>query len=132
MARVPFTKARDYDGAGVQSAVRYLATNMPVNTTNAITASASSDQAGAVALTTGINRVTTVGSAGDSVRLPAATAGKIVVVINAAAANSMDVFPATGEVINALAANTALACAANKTQIYICAVAGTWNCVLTA
>jgi hypothetical protein len=100
--------------------------------TNAITAHAGGGQGSAVALTTDFNRVTTVATAGDSVKLPAATAGSEVRVTNAAAANAMDVFPATGEVINALAANTAISVAANKTIIFSCMVNGTWNSVLTA
>jgi hypothetical protein len=132
MARVPYTKARSYDNAGIQAALRYLATNMPVNTTNAITAFAGGGQGSAVLLTAGINRVTTVGSAADSVKLPPALAGDIVVVINAAAANSMNVFPSTGDNINALAANAAFAMAANKQAIFVCAVNGTWNSNLTA
>jgi hypothetical protein len=78
------------------------------------------------------NRVTTVGTAADSVKLPAALAGDQVVVINAAAANAMAVFPGTGDAINALSANASLSVAANKTVLFYCAVAGTWNSILTA
>jgi hypothetical protein len=102
------------------------------STTNGITAFATGGQASAVQLTTVINRVTTVGSAADSVKLPAAVAGLSITVTNAAAANSMNVFPATGDAINALTANTALAVAANKTAVFSCAVAGQWHSVLTA
>jgi hypothetical protein len=99
--------------------------------TNAITATAGGGQANAVALTSSINRVTTVATAGDSVKLPAATVGAEVTVINAGA-NSMDVFPTTGGVINALSANAAFAMASNKTARFYCAVSGTWNSLLTA
>jgi hypothetical protein len=102
------------------------------STTNAITAFAGGGQASAVLLTTVINRVTTVGTAADSVKLPAAVAGLSITVINAAAANAMNVFPATGDAINALAANTALSIVANKTAVFSCAVAGQWHSVLTA
>ena len=100
--------------------------------TNAITAYAGGGQTNAVALTSAINRVTTVASAADSVKLPAATPGASVFVVNAAATNSMNVFPQTGEIINALSANASFAVAANKTAIFICAVTGTWNSILTA
>lgn len=114
-------------------AVDTLTVTTPIESvTNAITAHAGGGQASAVALTTTVNRVTTVGSAADSVKLPAATAGKRVVVINAAASNAMTVYPASGEVINALTADTGLSVAANKTIVFYCAVAGTWNSVLTA
>jgi len=99
---------------------------------NGITAYAGGGQTNAVALTASISRVTTVATAGDSVKLPAATAGARMDVINAAASNSMNVFPASGEAINASSANTAFAVAAGKTASFICAVAGTWNVILTA
>lgn len=98
---------------------------------NGLTALAGGAQAG-TALTRQINRVTTVASGADSVQLPAATAGRVVTVINAAAANAMAVFPQTGEIINALAANASISVAANKTINFYCAVAGTWNSLLTA
>lgn len=104
-----------------------------LNTANdALTALAGGAQVGATALTAGINRVTTVASAADSVILPLATPGLEVVVINAAAANAMNVFPAVGDLINALSANTAISVVANKTMRFHCAVAGKWNTILTA
>ncbi len=99
---------------------------------NALTAHAGGGQGSALQLAKGINRVTTVATAADSVKLPVSTAGQKVVVINAAASNAMDCFPATGESINALSANTQLSIAANKTVIFYCAVAGTWNSIVTA
>lgn len=99
---------------------------------NALTAHAGGGQGSALQLAKGINRITVVATAGDSVKLPVSVAGMQVVVINADAADALDCFPATGEVINALSANTALSIAANKTVIFLCAVAGTWNSVLTA
>jgi hypothetical protein len=99
---------------------------------NAITARAGGGQALATPLTATINRVTTVATAADSVLLPAARAGAFVTVINAAAANAMNVFPQTGQVINALAANTALSVVANRTVTFFCAVDGTWNSLVTA
>lgn len=112
--------------SGLLQAIAQTIRNL-TSRTNAITAFAGGGQGSAVALTRYINRVTTVGTAADSVKLPAASAGDSVVVINAAASNSMNVFPATGDAINALSANTALAQAAGVTRLYFCAVAGTWN-----
>ena len=77
-------------------------------------------------------RVTTVVTAADSITLPKALAGMSMSVTNAAAANSMTVFPALGEFINALAVNTGLAQAANKATLFVCSVNGTWNSNLTA
>jgi hypothetical protein len=44
----------------------------------------------------------------------------------------MNLFPAVGDAINALAVNTALSVVANKTLHAYCAVAGTWNTILSA
>lgn len=98
---------------------------------DALTALVGGAQAG-TALAYSINRFTTVASGADSAQLPAAKAGDEVIVINAAAANAMAVFPQTGEIINALAANASFSVAANKTAIFLCAVDGTWNALLTA
>lgn len=102
------------------------------STQNALTAKAGGGQGGGPTIQSSIVRVTTVATAADSITLPASTAGMQMTVINAAAANSMNVFPATGDAINAGAANAAIAVAAGKTMIFFCAVAGTWNTVLTA
>lgn len=83
-------------------------------------------QVGATLLAHSINRVTTVATLGDSVRLPAALPGMSLVVTNRGAA-SMNVFPATGDTINALAANAALAVAVGTTVNFTCAQAGAWD-----
>jgi hypothetical protein len=100
--------------------------------TNGITAFAGGGQGSAVALVSSINRVTVVASAADSVKLMAAVPGLEVTVINAAASNAMNLFPATGDAINALSANTAFSIVAGKTALLVCAVAGTWHLVLSA
>lgn len=99
---------------------------------NALTAKAGGGQSGATLCSADYNRFTTVASAADSALLPAAIAGREVVVINAAATNAMNIFPATGENINALSANTAISLAADKTMRFFCAVNGTWNSMLGA
>lgn len=99
---------------------------------NGVTASTTSDQAGGYLITRQVTRVTTVGTAGDSLLLPAALAGELRIVFNKAAANSLDVFPGSGDAINALSANAAYALAATKGVIFYCAVAGTWDTILTA
>ena len=96
----------------VQSPGTGFASGFPtVSTANGLTAHAGGGQGSALALTASINRVTTVGSGNDSVVLPAAIAGMQITVINAAASNSMNCFPASGEAINALGANAAFAIA---------------------
>jgi len=120
-----------------------------LSVTDAITAFAGGGQTSAVLLDSGYNRVTTVASGNDSVKLPSChtgaisagqlpagqisgnTIGLIVWVTNAAASNSMNVYPQTGESINAIAANSPYAMAANKTSAFICSPAGTiWYSLL--
>jgi hypothetical protein len=103
--------------------------------TGGLTAFAGGGQGSAVALPSMVNRITTVASAADSVKLPATVANISIgpiTVINAAAANSMNVFPATGDAINAGAANAAFAVAAGKTATFYSAGAGQWHAVLSA
>jgi hypothetical protein len=89
-------------------------------------------KAGALPAAFGGYRVTTVASSGDSVTLPPSQAGQVKLVTNAAASNSMNVFPAAGETINALGVNNAFAVAANKCVLFICTGAGQWHSVLTS
>jgi hypothetical protein len=105
---------------------------LDLSATDGLTALAGGAQAGTSLAGYAINRFTTVASSGDSAQLPSAKAGRMRVVINAAAANAMNVFAQAGEVINAIAANSPFSVAANKTAIFFCAVDGTWNSVLTA
>lgn len=103
------------------------------STTNAITAYASGGQANAVQLGNSTwNRVTTVGTAGDSVKLPVAKAGSWLGVFNKAAANSMNVFPSSGDSVNALSPDAAYALAATKGALFVCMVDGKWDTLLTA
>jgi hypothetical protein len=101
-------------------------------TTDSLTAHAGGGQGSATALPSMFNRVTTVATAADSVVLPASVAGMCITVTNAAAANSMNVFPASGDAINALGANAAFAMAAGKTAEFVCITAGQWHAILSA
>ncbi len=107
--------------------------NLPTfSAVNGLTAHAGGGQGSATPLTASLNRVTTVGSANDSVVLPASAVGLEITVVNAAASNSMNVFPASGEAINALSANTAFAVAAGKTATFYCTNTGQWHSILSA
>ncbi len=94
--------------------------------TNAISAFATGGQTSATALTSTINSITVCATAGDSVKLPTATAGSIVQVSNLGAAYA-NVFPASGDLINALAANAALALPVGGSLFFSCAVTGSWK-----
>lgn len=102
-----------------------------VSYVNGLTAKAGGGQAGATACTAVINRFTTVATIADSGILPASAPGMQITVANAAA-NSMNLFPATGDAINGAAANAAYAIAGGKTSTLYCAIAGQWHAVLSA
>ena len=96
-----------------------------------ITAFAGGGQASATALTKTVNRVATVATAADSVKLPASAAGLVVLVVNGAA-NSMQVFGAGTDTINDVATGTGVAQAGGKAASYFCPVAGKWYRTLSA
>jgi hypothetical protein len=93
-----------------------------------LTAHAGGGQNLAPLITTMISRFTTVATAGDSTTLPTGVAGMNLTVINASA-TSMNVFPDTGSIINALTANTAFALAAGKTAVFVTTLPGAWHTV---
>jgi hypothetical protein len=94
---------------------------------NGIVAFATGGQTNATNLTNHFNRVTTVATIADSVKLPPAVFGTLPVYVVNATANSMNVFPQTGDAINLLSANTAFAQAAGIARMYICFVTGNWT-----
>src|SRR5947199_32565 len=81
-----------YAGGGLQT----------LSFTPSITAFATGGQTSAVALTSMINRVSTVATQGDSVKLPAAAVGLTITVINRGA-QAMQVFGAGTDTINGIA-----------------------------
>jgi hypothetical protein len=91
-----------------------------------LVAKAGGGQGGGPAINRMMNTVAIVATAADSITLPASYVGGQITVINRAAANSMNVFPAVGENINLLAANTAIAVPAGTMLIFNCTTAGTW------
>ena len=101
-----------------------------------VTATPSGTQNTSLLLVNQQNRITTVATAGDGVRLPPAIAGAAVVVVNDAATNAANVFPSSqaqggasgGDKINAGAQNAAfsLTVAAGVT-IFYCFSNGTWR-----
>lgn len=121
---------------------------MRLSNTDTITAFAGGGQTSATQLDAAYNRVTVVATANDSVKLPSCRSGlsntgqgttaiptgnslgMMMWVTNADASDSMNVFPQTGESINALSANSAYAMAANKTAGFVCGTNGIWYSVL--
>lgn len=94
--------------------------------TNAITAFATGGQASATALTSEINSITVCATAGDSVKLPTSVAGMMIQVSNLGA-TAAAVFPISGDLIDALAANASVSLAVGRSIIFTCAVAGSWK-----
>lgn len=93
----------------------------------ALTAHSGGGQALGTPITAAQNIFTVVAAPGDSALLPAAKPGMQIAVINATAATSMNVFPASGETINAGAADAALAVGGATATIFYCATAGNWR-----
>lgn len=97
----------------------------------AITADSGSAQGGSP-LTSSLNVITVVATAGDSVTLPAAAAGLKITITNRDAADSADVFPATDDSINGGAANAAKALAAAASMMCYGVDATSWECLTLA
>jgi hypothetical protein len=85
-----------------------------------LTATPSGTQANSMLLSADISLITTVATAADSVLLPLATPGSKMYVINGSA-TSMDIWPAVGDIINALTANAAYVLAAGKNVEFVSA-----------
>lgn len=118
---------------------RLLGTGVaPVTATNIVgdvesgkTATGSSSQANAYAITTIHTEFTTVGS-NTGARLPANTSpGDLLSVYNGGS-NTLSVYGATGESIQNGAANAAFSVAANKGAIFIKVSSTRWAAILTA
>lgn len=92
-----------------------------------IVAHAGGGQANGVPLTAMACFIATVGSAGDSLLLPAAVPGMELSVINqSSTVTGPNVFPQPGQTINALSANTAIAVAPQTVLMFYCGIAGAW------
>lgn len=103
-----------------------------VSYVSAATAKAGGGQSPATPITTVLTRIAVVATAADSITLPVAVPGMQVTIANAAAVNSANVFPNTGDTINSLGANAAFAVAAGKNVSFYCMVVGYWHAILSA
>lgn len=96
-----------------------------VSTQTGVTARAGGGQALATQLNASQVQISVCATTADSVKLPPSQPGLQITIVNNGAA-SCNVFPATGEQINAGGANTAAAQAAAAITIYYCFVTGNW------
>lgn len=111
--------------AGGTSGEVVLASPMQRESSVGVTADVGSAQ-GNGAFTEDILEISTCGTTGDAVTLPGAEAGKVIFIINRGA-NAADVFPASGDNINEVGANTAKALAADAGMICIGIDATHWE-----
>jgi hypothetical protein len=102
------------------------------STQEGLTAKAGGGQAGATPITSMCARFTTVATTLDSAILPTATPGLEITIINAAAANTLNVYPDVGSTMNIAVANTPLPIPAGKTAIFFTTAQGSWHSILTA
>jgi hypothetical protein len=91
-----------------------------------ITAFPGGGQANATLLSNELNKVTTVATAGDSVKLPPSMPGLTIVVSNKGA-NSMQVFGSGAGTIDDSATATGVSQMRGSVVIYACHTAGAWN-----
>lgn len=123
-------------GTNSQSQNQYVKVGyLQMSVANAITAAAGGGQANAYQIADAYNRFTVVATAADSAKLPSCTTALVglrIFVSNADAADAMNVFPATGEAINLLAANTAISVPAVRSIEFTCVSNGLWQTILSS
>ncbi len=116
------------DPAGAFADVDTSLNTWLLGVTDGITAGSTQSQAGATALTKNINRVTVVGTNGDGVKLPTAVAGLQILIINDDSAQTIQVWPATGDAIDGGSANAVdgSQISAGRARRYIAVDATNW------
>jgi hypothetical protein len=100
-----------------------IATNYIVRSVTTGVTAAGSTQGTATALTRDINIVNTVAPSANGVILPTAVSGMMLTIVNTTA-NTLQVYPASGAAIDALAANAAFSMVGNA-RIQFAAATGT-------
>lgn len=105
-------------------------TDLPNTSVGVAISAAGTTQSGATALTKHNNEVTTV-ALGAGVRLAASGFGDRIFVANAGA-NTLLVYPAPGEYLNALSMNTPISIPSGKTAIFTCCYPGKFYSTISA
>jgi hypothetical protein len=95
-----------------------------------VTASTTQTQAGGLQIILDTVRVTSANN-NDALTMPISQAGDRITVINASG-QTIQVFPALGDAINALGANAAFSLVNTKVVTFHCALAGQWHTQLGA
>jgi len=95
-------------------------------TTTDITAFAGGGQADATQLTTEYNKVTTVATDADSVKMMDAIVGQRMLIVNAGV-SSLAIYPKTGELFEGLSANTKVDLSKTASLEAFCFATGIWT-----
>lgn len=102
------------------------AKHLKLSLEDGLTAHAGGGQASAYAITKDVSRFSTVASHNDSAKLPVSVAGYHLYIVNDGS-KILSVYPATGEQIDGLAANTAVTLLPEQTGFFLCRTAGQWR-----
>jgi len=100
-------------------------TNFKRAVQDALTAFATGGQSSATAITKDIAVFSTVATAADSGKLPTSSAGLHIIVYNRGS-NAMALFPATGDAIDGLSANSSISIPSGDSIAASCRAAGQW------
>lgn len=95
------------------------------SSTDGIVAGTTQSQAGATVLAAELNKISTVATAGNSVRLPPSFSGASIFVENAGA-NPLQMYGSANDTINGVAGATGVSQMPNSVAIYTCYTAGAW------
>lgn len=127
-----FTLKVSPDGSSFFDALKMLAASgrAALKANGSGLSAAGSTQGTATVITKQTNEFTTVGS-GQGAVLPSPEQGEFIFVANSGA-NALNVYPASGHSINALAANTAFSLAVGKNAVFWAATASKWYANLSA
>lgn len=104
-----------------------LSSGTNYSTTTDIIAYAGGGQTNATQLTTEYNKVTVITTNADSVKMPDATTGKRIFIVNADSAQSLAIFPKVGELFEGLSANTSVSLTFQASLEAFCFIDGTWT-----
>lgn len=105
-------------------------TSVALGNADALAAGVGGTKGAATAMVPGVNRFSTVTTAGDSGLLPPAIPGQIAVVVNDAS-NGMKIYGAGTDTLNDVATATATWLPGKSTYVFGCSVAGKWYSPLT-
>ena len=114
-------------GSAVSGATSTTTLNgLVIDSISAAVSAAGTAQGTATALVSNINNVTVVATGATGVRLPTAVAGMRILIRNSDSADTLNIYPATGGTINALAANAAFTLTAGSTTELMATTATQW------